>query len=152
MGLAARAVTRLLNSTSIPIASTNNIIGNLNNPGTRILPSVRSPPRNVVVVRWCIAMAGLCTMAAWWPLLLDVVNHCYYRVIPNVNPNRQQAQISGPMVPDKISILPPHKNNLVAFLQTLTGVAVYRRTMVDPFNANGSLSVVPWYRHRNHRW
>ena len=76
--------------------------------------------------------------------LLDVVNH--YNVItfnPNVNPNLDN-KLKGPNGTGQNLNLTTTQNNLVAFLQTLTGVAVYTdERWSDPFNANGSLSVVP---------
>lgn len=127
-----------------PNSLNNNIIGNLNNPGTPDITVVRSPSlRNVVGPGG--ASNGRLMHDGSLVTLLDVVNH--YNVItfnPNVNPNLDN-RLKGPNgTGQNLNLTTTQKNNLVAFLQTLTGVAVYTdERWSDPFNANGSLSVVP---------
>ncbi len=77
--------------------------------------------------------------------LLDVVNH--YNLItfnPTVNPNLDN-RLKGPTgTGQNLNLTTAQKNNLVAFLQTLTGSAVYTdERWSNPFDVSGNLSLIP---------
>jgi len=72
--------------------------------------------------------------------LLQVINH--YDAIPGDNANLDQ-RLRRPGGVQDLNLTNQQKNNLVAFLQTLTGTAVYTDSRwSDPFDANGQLSLI----------
>jgi cytochrome c peroxidase len=72
--------------------------------------------------------------------LLDVVNH--YNAIPTDNNNLDRRLRPGGQ-PQNLNLTESEKNDLVAFMRTLTGVAVYTNPKwSNPFNENGELTLI----------
>ena len=73
--------------------------------------------------------------------LLDVVNH--YDSIPANNPNLDQRLRRPGGQTQQLNLTQQEKNDLVAFLRTLTGTSVYTDTKwSDPFDSNAMLNVI----------
>ena len=127
-----------------PNSLNNNIIGNITNPGTPDITVFRSPSlRNVAGPSG--APNGRLMHDGSLTTLLDVVNH-YNLIIfnPTVNPNLDN-RLKGPTgTGQNLNLTTAQKNNLVAFLQTLTGSAVYTdERWSNPFDVSGNLSLIP---------
>jgi cytochrome c peroxidase len=125
-----------------PNSLNNNIIGNLSTPGTPDITVFRSPSlRNSVRANG--ASNGAFMHDGSKATLLDVVNH-YNLITWNsaINPNLDN-RLKGPTnTGQNLNLTTAQKNNLVAFLQTLTGNAVYTDVRwANPFNTDGSLSL-----------
>lgn len=128
-----------------PASINNNIIGNLANPGTNDI-TVRRSPTLRDMLNPSGQLNGPLMHDGSKATLLDVINH--YNVItfnPATN-NQLDNRLKGPPpgTGQNLNLTQTQKDNLVAFLTTLTGSNVYTdERWSDPFNANGSLTIVP---------
>lgn len=128
-----------------PASLNNNIIGNLANPGTNDI-TVRRSPTLRDMVNPSGQLNGPLMHDGSKTTLLDVINH--YNVItfnPATN-NQLDNRLKGPPpgTGQNLNLTQAQKDNLVAFLTTLTGSNVYTdERWSNPFNANGTLTIVP---------
>jgi cytochrome c peroxidase len=128
-----------------PASLNNNIIGNLASPGTNDI-TVRRSPTLRDMVNPSGQLNGPLMHDGSKATLLDVINH--YNVITfNAATNNQlDNRLKGPPpgLGQNLNLTQAQKDNLVAFLSTLTGNNVYTdERWSNPFNANGTLTIVP---------
>ena len=120
-----------------PNSRNNGVIGAIG--GGTDLTNTRSPSLRDVVGPAGQSNGALMHNGAF-DTLAQVINH--YDAIPGDNPNLD-PRLRRPGGVQDLNLTQQQKNNLVAFLRTLSGSAVYTDAKwSDPFNALGQLSLI----------
>ncbi len=128
-----------------PNSLNNNIIGNLSNPGVPDIAVRKSSSlRNLVNPSGTVN--GPMMHDGSKASLLDVINHYNLIVFNPATNNQLDNRLKGPPPGNgqNLNLTQTQKDNLVSFLNTLTGVNVYTDARwSNPFDANGNISLIP---------
>ncbi|MES2775887.1 MAG: cytochrome c peroxidase [Bacteroidota bacterium] len=126
-----------------PASRNNNILGNLVTPAVPDLTITRAPSLRDIVGPGG-ASNGAFMHDGSLATLADVVNHYNSINFNTAVNNNLDARLAGPPGSggQKLNFTQAQKDNLIAFLRTLTGKSIYTDPRFsDPFDASGNITV-----------